>query len=51
MVGGIKSIDGNIMIIEGQCKPLTVDYIIWCTGYDKNIPFLEADCGIRSALG
>ena len=47
MVGGIKSIDGNIVIVEGQSKPLTIDCIIWCTGYDKNIPFLEVDCGIR----
>eukprot|EP00092_Neocalanus_flemingeri_P004405 GFUD01004738.1.p1 GENE.GFUD01004738.1~~GFUD01004738.1.p1 ORF type:complete len:444 (+),score=154.01 GFUD01004738.1:36-1367(+) len=46
-VGGIASIEEDRVVFEDQNEARQVDCIVWCTGYDKAIPYLGPECGLN----
>lgn len=45
-VGGIKLMENNGILFDKEDTARNVDTVIWCTGYDKVIPFLTEASGI-----
>eukprot|EP00090_Calanus_glacialis_P032024 TRINITY_DN53137_c0_g1_i1.p1 TRINITY_DN53137_c0_g1~~TRINITY_DN53137_c0_g1_i1.p1 ORF type:complete len:447 (+),score=133.32 TRINITY_DN53137_c0_g1_i1:25-1365(+) len=46
-VGGIASIMDNQVMFDGEVESRMVDCMVWCTGYEKAIPYLTPECGLN----
>ena len=46
-VGGIESIAGNQVNFENEAESRHVECVVWCTGYDKAVPYLTPDCSLN----
>jgi len=44
--GHIISIDEDQVVFEEHSQAVHVDTIVWCTGYEKSMPYLAPDCGL-----
>lgn len=46
-VGGVESIEDMKVTLDDSEEARHVDCVVWCTGYDKEMPYLSPECGVR----